>query len=189
MIKKEPDFNYISLIVPNLMLNLRNVWTSSSYFSIDRNMEHLLHEFSTIFTMKIKQIIALKYIFNLSTIEAFNLATQCSQFLRNWREIYLSARQDIENMKTEKRWEFDQKYLFDEVDHYACVSCDLANVLKEIIEIENLLQNRVKFIARNPEDVTSILQKVSFFFWYERKIPCSQRNKIFLFRFTEQQTP
>jgi Dynein heavy chain, N-terminal region 1 len=66
----------------------------------------------------------------LSTAKVLKTATDCAQLLHTWRQSYLDTRAFIENSGVGSRWEFDKVLLFNDSDHIAKISQDIANVAK-----------------------------------------------------------
>lgn len=110
------------------MVGLRHIWTMSNYFCYDHKMEQLLHKISYVFIEKCKDIIGLHKIFNHSASEAYELAKNCAKLLLAWRETYMTTRSFIEQSRVGSRWEFNKKLLFQDVEHCAKISQDIANI-------------------------------------------------------------
>lgn len=127
-IRDNEDFKLIHSLLPNLMVGLRHIWTTSNYFCFDDKMERLLYKISYVFTEKVKGIVSLKEIFNHSAQEAYRLATNCAELLLTWKKTYFATRAFIENSKVGSRWEFNKTILFQNVEHCARISQDIANV-------------------------------------------------------------
>lgn len=110
------------------MVGLRHIWTMSNYFCYDANMEVLIQKISYVFTQKVKEIIKLNNIFSRTATEAYNLARNCAHLLLAWKKMYMGTRAYIENSGVGSRWEFNKTVLFDDVDHCARISQDIANI-------------------------------------------------------------
>lgn len=91
-------------------------------------MEQLLQKISYVFIEKVKDIITFNKIFNRSAAEAYDLATNCAKLLLAWRETYMTTRAFIEQSRVGSRWEFNKKTLFQDVEHCAKISQDIANI-------------------------------------------------------------
>lgn len=145
------------------MLGLRHIWAMSNYFCDDEQMQILLYKISFVFTEKVKRIVTLSTIFKHSASEAYNLATKCANLLLEWKKKYLEARASIEQSAVGSRWEFNKNYLFDDVNHCAKISNDIATVSLVFIEFENIFGNHLKSIIYNSDDVDDMLKKVNYF--------------------------
>lgn len=143
------------------MLSLRHIWTISKYFSQDEKMQMLLHKISFIFTEKVKRIVTLNAIFKYSAFDAHALATKCADLLLTWKENYLKTRAHIEQSGVGSRWEFNKNILFDDVDHCARISNDIANILLVFVEFENIFKQKLQSLVYNPDDVDNMMNKVS----------------------------
>lgn len=143
------------------MLSLQYIWTMSKHFSQDDIMLMLLQKISFIFTEKVKGIVTLDTIFKYSPCEAYTLATNCAQLLLTWKAKYMETRTHIELTRVGSRWEFNQCVLFDEVDHCARISNDIATVSLVFIEFENIFKQKFQSLVQNPNDVDHMMHKVS----------------------------
>lgn len=65
----------------------------------------------------------------------YKLASDCGQLLRTWKKSYMDTRTFIENFTTDPRWEFDKILLFNESDHSARISQDVADIAKVSFEV------------------------------------------------------
>lgn len=121
----------------------------------------LLHKISFIFTEKVKRIVTLNAIFKYSASDAHALATKCADLLSAWKENYLKTRAHIEQSGVGSRWEFAKNILFDDVDHCARISNDIANISLVFIEFENIFKQKLQSLVYNPDDVDNMMNKVS----------------------------
>lgn len=142
------------------MLSLRHIWTMSNYFCNDDKMQQLLAKISFVFIEKVKHIVTLNTIFKYSAADANHLAIKCADLLSAWKQNYMATRQSIEQNGFGSRWEFNKNILFDDVDHCARISNDIASVSRVFIEFENLFSKRLKSMILNPDDVDDVLKKV-----------------------------
>lgn len=142
------------------MLSLRHIWTMSNFFCNDDIMQQLLSKISFVFIEKVKHIVTLKTIFKYSAADANHLAIKCADLLSAWKHNYMATRQSIEQNDFSSRWEFNKKVLFDDVDHCARISNDIADVSSVFVEFENLFGKRLKSMIFNPDDVDDILKQV-----------------------------
>lgn len=110
------------------MVGLRHIWTMSNYYCYDDKMEELLRKISFVFVEKVKNIVTLNNIFNRTSKEAYDLATNSAKLLLAWRKTYMDTRTFIEQSHVGSRWEFDKKLLFQDVEHCARISQDIANI-------------------------------------------------------------
>lgn len=176
-IQSESNFDYIKSLIPNVMLSLRHIWTISKYFSQDEKMQMLLYKISFIFTEKVKRIVTLNAIFKYSASDAHALATKCADLLLTWKENYLKTRAHIEQSGVGSRWEFNKNILFDDVDHCARISNDIANISLVFIEFENIFKQKLQSLVYNPDDVDNMMNKVSgaktIYMWL-----CSERTVL-----------
>lgn len=159
-IRDHDDFKFITSLIPNMMVGLRHIWTMSNYYCRDQNMEVLLHKISYVFTEKVKAIISLEDIFKHSPATVYELADNCATLLRYWKESYKLARSYIEGSGVGSRWEFNKNILFEDVDHIARISQDVANIAKVFIQFENIFSNHLKSIIKEPEEVDIMIKKV-----------------------------
>lgn len=143
------------------MLSLRHIWIISKYFCQDEKMQMLLYKISFIFTEKVKRIVTLNAIFKYSASDAHDLATKCADLLLAWKENYLKTRAHIEQSGVGSRWEFNKNILFDDVDHCARISNDIANISLVFIEFENIFKQKLQSLVYNPDDVDNMMNKVS----------------------------
>lgn len=127
-IRTHDRIDFILSLLPNLMVGLRHIWTMSNYYCYDDKMEELLRKISFVFVEKVKDIITLNNIFNHSSKEAYDLATDSAKLLLAWRKTYMDTRTFIEQSRVGSRWEFDKKLLFQDVEHCARISQDIANI-------------------------------------------------------------
>lgn len=148
-------------MIPNLMLSLRHIWIISEYFRQDHNMECLIRKISFVFTEKVKKIVKLNTIFKSSALNAYITATKCADLLNTWKESFLKLRTYIEKLGIGSRWEFKNKFLFDDLDHCARISIDIANISLIFVEFENLFKQNVQSMVYNSDDVDDITNKVS----------------------------
>lgn len=160
-IQTESNFDYIKSLIPNVMLSLRHIWIISKYFSQDENMQMLLYKISFIFTEKVKRIVTLNAIFKYSASDAHALATKCADLLLTWKQNYLKTRAHIEQSGVGSRWEFNKNILFEDVDHCARISNDIANISLVFIEFENIFKQKLQSLVYNPGDVDNMMNKVS----------------------------
>lgn len=159
-IQDHPDFDYVTSLLPNLMLGLRHIWTMSNYFCNDEKMQMLLYKISFVFTEKVKGIVTLDKIFKRRATDAHQLATNCAKLLLAWKTNYLSTRRQIELAQVGSRWEFSRAVLFDDVDHCARISNDIANIALVFVQFENIFGEHLKSLVYNPDDVQEIMSKV-----------------------------
>lgn len=143
------------------MLSLRHIWTISNYFCQDEKMQILLNKISFIFTEKVKRIVTLSTISMYSASDAYVLATQCADLLLTWKTNYMQTRAYIERTEVGSRWEFNKNILFDDVDHFARISNDIANVSLVFVEFENIFKQKLQSLVYNPDDVDRIMNNVS----------------------------
>lgn len=162
-IREESNFDSIVSLIPNLMLGLRHIWTMSTHFCQDENMETLLYKISFVFTEKVKRIVTPRDIFKHSPNVAYELATQCANLLLMWKTNYLETRASIERADVGSRWEFNKSHLFDDIDHYSRISNDIANVSLVFIEFDNLFDKQLRRMIFNPDEVNDMLDKVRTF--------------------------
>lgn len=160
-IKIESNFDYIKLLIPNLMLSLRHIWIISEHFRQENNMECLIRNISYIFTEKVKEIVKLNTIFKSSALNAYILATKCADLLITWKESYLQLRTYIEKSGVGSRWEFKKKFLFDDLDHCARISNDIASISMIFVEFENIFKRKIQSMVYNSDNVDNIINKVS----------------------------
>ncbi|XP_055696351.1 dynein axonemal heavy chain 10 [Lutzomyia longipalpis] len=159
-IKTSENFQLIHTLLPNLMLALRHIWTMSSYYGQDDNMRVLLQKISFVFTEKIKDIMSLKKLFANSAVYINDQATQSANLLQSWKKAYIDTRTFIEVSNISSRWEFDRNLLFQDVDHIAHISQDIAEISQIFIEFENMFNARLKSIITDPEEVDNIMKRV-----------------------------
>lgn len=143
------------------MLSLRHIWIISKYFCQDEKMQMLLYKISFIFTEKVKRIVTLNAIFKYSATDAHALAKKCADLLLAWKENYLKTRAHIEQSGVGSRWEFNKNILFEDVDHCARISNDIANISLVFIEFENIFKQKLQSLVYNPGDVDNMMNKVS----------------------------
>lgn len=89
----------------------------------------------------------------------YQLSSNSANLLRSWKKSYIDTRAYIENSGVGSRWEFDKAILFEEVDHIAKISQDIADVAKIFIQFENMFGNHLKSIVKEPEEVDNMLKK------------------------------
>lgn len=164
-IRDHLDFEYVTSLLPNLMLGLRHIWTMSNYFSNDEKMQMLLYKISFVFTEKVKSIVTLDKIFKCRCSDAYQLATNCAKLLLAWKTSYLTTRNKVELAQVGSRWEFSKAVLFDDVDHCARISNDIANISLVFVQFENIFGAHLKSLVYNPDDVTNIMNKVRTTWW------------------------
>lgn len=166
-IQSESSFDFVKSIIPNLMLSLRHIWTISNYFCQDEKMQILLNKISFIFTEKVKRIVTLSTISMYSASDGYVLATQCADLLLTWKTNYMQTRAYIERSEVGSRWEFNKNVLFDDVDHFARISNDIANISLVFVEFENIFKQKLQSLVYNPDDVDRIMNNVSIFYIYD----------------------
>ncbi|XP_055909296.1 LOW QUALITY PROTEIN: dynein axonemal heavy chain 10 [Eupeodes corollae] len=159
-IRSYSNFKFMTLLLPDLMVGLNHIWTMSSYYSLDENMQILLNQISNVFTEKIKNIVALDELFKNPAKITYETARNCSSFLFSWKSSYMATRAKIENSGVGSRWEFDKKILFNEVDHISRISQDIAYIAKVFVQFENLFGYRLKSILIDPSIVDTIMEKL-----------------------------
>lgn len=146
--------------MPNLMVGLRHIWTMSNYYCYDARMQELLRKISFVFTEKIKELVNLKNIFSRSAAEANELAHNCARLLCTWKKTYMLTRAFIEKSGVGSRWEFDRFVLFNDVDHCARISQDIADVAKIFMEFESMFSFQLKMLVDDPKDIDNMLRKI-----------------------------
>lgn len=75
----------------------------------------------------------------------------------------METRSHIEKADVGSRWEFNKNVLFDDVDHCARISNDIADISLVFVEFENIFGAHFKSLIYNPEDVNDIMCKVRSF--------------------------
>ncbi|XP_055846772.1 dynein axonemal heavy chain 10 isoform X2 [Episyrphus balteatus] len=159
-IRSYNNFKFMTLLLSDLMVGLNHIWTMSSYYCRDENMQILLNQISYVFTEKIKNIVALDDIFKHPANIIYETAKNCASFLFFWKSSYMATRAKIENSGVGSRWEFDRKTLFNEVDHICRISQDIAYIAKVFVQFENLFGYRLKSILIDPSIVDVMMEKV-----------------------------
>lgn len=132
----------------------------SNYYCYDARMQDLLRKISFVFTEKIKELVNLKNIFSRTATEANELAQNCARLLRTWKKTYMMTRSFIEKSGVGSRWEFDRFVLFNDVDHCARISQDIADIAKVFMEFENMFSYKLKMLVDDPKDVDDMLRKI-----------------------------
>ncbi|XP_017847923.1 dynein heavy chain 10, axonemal [Drosophila busckii] len=148
------------LQIPNVMVGLRHIWTMSSYYCRDAEMQVLLCEISNVFVQKVKNIINFDNIFRYSATYTYETATNCANLLRCWKQAYKTSRQHIEESGAGSRWEFDRVALFNEVNHIHRVAGDIAYVGRVFIQYENLFGRNLKALITDPAIVDNLMRKI-----------------------------
>lgn len=143
------------------MLNLQHIWIISRHFREDDNMEMLIRKISLVFTEKVKGIVKLNTIFENSALSAYIIATECADLLIAWKKNYLKLRTYIEESGVGSRWEFKKTFLFDDLDHCARISNDIANISLIFVEFENIFKRKIQSMVYNVDDVDEMTKKVS----------------------------
>lgn len=133
----------------------------SNYFCNDEKMQILLYKISFVFTEKVKGIVTLEKIFKRRATDAYEVATNCARLLLAWKMSYLTTRADIELAQVGSRWEFSKSVLFDDVDHCARISNDIADISLVFVEFENIFGPHLKSMVYIPDDVDDIMNKVN----------------------------
>ncbi|XP_058981464.1 dynein axonemal heavy chain 10-like [Musca domestica] len=159
-IRSYESFRMTTLLIPNVMVGLRHIWTMSSYYCHDDKMQTLLCQISNVFTEKVKNIVCFEKIFRHSSRYTYETATSCANLLKCWKTAYLMSRKYIEDSGAGSRWEFDRNALFNEVDHITRISRDIASVGRVFIQYENLFGNRLKCLITDPTLVDGLMRKV-----------------------------
>ncbi|SPP80284.1 dynein heavy chain 10, axonemal [Drosophila guanche] len=154
------SFKMTVLQIPNIMVGLRHIWTMSSYYCRDPEMQVLLCEISNVFVQKVKKIINFENIFRYSSTYTHETATNCANLLRCWKQAYKLSRQHIEESGAGSRWEFDRVALFSEVNHIHRVAVDIAYIGRVFIQYENLFGHRLKALIADPSIVDNLMRKV-----------------------------
>lgn len=126
-------------------------------------MQILLYKISYVFTEKVKRIVALSEIFACHASVAYARATNCAKLLLAWKTSYLTTRSQIELAQVGSRWEFSKAVLFDDVDHCARISNDIAEISLVFVQFENVFGAHLKSLVYNPDDVDYIMDKVCYF--------------------------
>ncbi|XP_030371764.1 dynein heavy chain 10, axonemal [Scaptodrosophila lebanonensis] len=148
------------LQIPNVMVGLRHIWTMSSYYCRDPEMQVLLCQISNVFVQKVKSFICFENIFRYSATYTYETATSCANLLRCWKQAYKLSRQHIEESGAGSRWEFDRVALFSEVNHIHRVAVDIAYIGRVFIQYENLFGHRLKALITDPSIVDNLMRKV-----------------------------
>ncbi|KAH8295402.1 hypothetical protein KR018_010894 [Drosophila ironensis] len=159
-VRSYDKFKMVVLQIPNIMVGLRHIWTMSSYYCRDQEMQVLLCQISNVFVQKVKSIINFENIFKYSATYTYETATNCANLLRCWKEAYKLSRQHIEDSGAGSRWEFDRVALFNEVNHIHRVAEDIAYVGRTFIQYENLFGHRLKACIADPSIVDNLMRKV-----------------------------
>ncbi|XP_017478046.1 PREDICTED: dynein heavy chain 10, axonemal [Rhagoletis zephyria] len=149
-----------TLLIPNVMVGLRHIWTMSSYYCRDDKMQILLCQISNVFIQKVKRIVCFEHIFSRSAKYTYETATNCANLLLCWKTAYLASRSYIESSGVGSRWEFDRQTLFSEVDHICHISQDIAYIGRVFIQYENLFGHRLKALITDPSIVDDLMKKV-----------------------------
>ncbi|KAH8257767.1 hypothetical protein KR038_000855 [Drosophila bunnanda] len=159
-VRSYESFKMVVLQIPNIMVGLRHIWTMSSHFCRDPEMQVLLCQISNVFVQKVKGIINFENIFKYSATYTHETATNCANLLRCWKQAYKLSRQHIEDSGAGSRWEFDRVALFNEVNHIHRVAVDIAYVGRVFVQYENLFGHRLKACIADPSIVDNLMRKV-----------------------------
>ncbi|KAH8358423.1 hypothetical protein KR093_000053 [Drosophila rubida] len=159
-IRNYDSFKMSVLQIPNVMVGLRHIWTMSSYYCRDPEMQVLLCEISNVFVQKVKKIINFDNIFRYSATYTYETANNCANLLRCWKQAYKISRQHIEESGAGSRWEFDSVKLFNEVNHIYRVAVDIAYVGRVFIQYENLFGHNLKALITDPAIVDNLMRKI-----------------------------
>ncbi|KAH8382819.1 hypothetical protein KR009_005420 [Drosophila setifemur] len=159
-VRSYESFKMVVLQIPNIMVGLRHIWTMSSHYCRDPEMQVLLCQISNVFVQKVKSIINFDNIFKFSATYTCETATNCANLLRCWKQAYKISRQHIEDSGAGSRWEFDRVALFNEVNHIHRVAVDIAYVGRTFIQYENLFGHRLKACIGDPSIVDNLMRKV-----------------------------
>ncbi|KAL7729890.1 hypothetical protein ACLKA6_014739 [Drosophila palustris] len=159
-IRNYDSFKMSVLQIPNVMVGLRHIWTMSSYYCRDPEMQVLLCEISNVFVQKVKKIINFDNIFRYSATYTYETANNCANLLRCWKQAYKISRQHIEESGAGSRWEFDSAKLFNEVNHIYRVAVDIAYVGRVFIQYENLFGHNLKALITDPAIVDNLMRKI-----------------------------
>lgn len=85
--------------------------------------------------------------------------TACTM-LRSWKQAYLKSREDIEISGKGKRWEFDQKRLFQGTEYIASV-CDGLNQIANVLQdFHNIFGPYLKSIISDPAQIDTVIKRV-----------------------------
>ncbi|XP_064550918.1 dynein axonemal heavy chain 10 [Drosophila montana] len=159
-IQNYDSFKMVIMQIPNVMVGLRHIWTMSSYYCRDPEMQVLLCEISNVFVQKVKKIINFDNIFRYSASFTYETANNCANLLRCWKQAYKVSRQHIEESGAGSRWEFDRVALFKEVNHIYRVAVDIAYVGRVFIQYENLFGRNLKALITDPAIVDNLMRKI-----------------------------
>lgn len=80
--------------------------------------------------------------------------------LKSWKQAYLKSREDIEISGKGKRWEFDQKRLFQGTEYIASV-CDGLNQIANVLQdFHNIFGPYLKSIISDPAQIDTVIKRV-----------------------------
>ncbi|KAH8417458.1 hypothetical protein KR222_000260 [Zaprionus bogoriensis] len=159
-IRNYESFKMSVLQIPNVMVGLRHIWTMSSFYCRDPEMQVLLCEISNVFVQKVKKCINFDNIFKYSATYTYETANNCANLLKCWKQAYKISRQHIEESGAGSRWEFDSVKLFNEVNHIYRVAVDIAYVGRVFIQYENLFGRNLKALITDPAIVDNLMRKI-----------------------------
>lgn len=80
--------------------------------------------------------------------------------LRSWKQAYLKSREDIEISGKGKRWEFDQKRLFQGTEYIASVCNGLNQIANVLQDFHNIFGPHLKSIISDPAQIDTVIKRV-----------------------------
>ncbi|NXJ81835.1 DYH10 protein, partial [Trogon melanurus] len=167
------DFNVILDIIPSLMSALRMVWIISGHYNKNKWVEPFMERIAWEISAKVYKVVDLPTLFQEDRTAAKKKVSEAKRTLQQWKKSYFAVRAQIEATGIEKRWEFDQKRLFEKTDYMASVCQDLYDILQVVVEelcsvfgpeLQTLTNGAKRFddLLRQVNGLTSPMEKLTF---------------------------
>ncbi|NXP47120.1 DYH10 protein, partial [Heliornis fulica] len=153
--------NVVLDTIPSLINALRVVWIVSLHYNTGERMAPLLEQIAWQISSRVCKAVDLHTLFKEDRAAAKKKIAEAKSTLEQWKKCYFAVCAQIEASGREKRWEFDQKRLFEKTDYMTTVCQDLYDILQITEEFYNIFVPELKTVTGDPKRVDDLVRGVS----------------------------
>ncbi|XP_050426983.1 dynein axonemal heavy chain 10-like [Adelges cooleyi] len=139
--------------------NLKSLWSVSSFFGDDKQMERVLRSISDCLSNRVMRTLTIPGVFNLDVNETLEMVNDAIAMLDNWKRHYYKCRGEIESVALFRRWEFKKELLFDQTEYVRYVVNDLKTILQIIGQFTIVFGPEMKSIVTQIPLTGSVLME------------------------------
>ncbi|KAK9812551.1 hypothetical protein WJX73_008170 [Symbiochloris irregularis] len=152
--------NAVCDCLPSLMSALRMVWIISRHYGDDATMFALLKRIAAQIADRIEAAVKPKELFGMPLKESTELLNTAATLAKQWFNIYMQIREQIEVGGKDSRWEFNKPALFERTNHIAAVCTDLAAFAATVNDFRSFLGPALRSITGDVQAIDEVVMMV-----------------------------